>query len=155
MAGMPKYDANAERAADAYHRVPLPVKERDNAGSDLAGRTRYSDSHGKPPLTRYIAVPFRFGTPPRRPDLRVWRVGTGAGRRWPGSGDHLRRSPAGGPLPDTVDGWVAQTGYQSGLGGNNLEAAHGPTAKLLAARPAPRHSRDLVVLRRKVTQRSR
>ena len=73
MAGMPKYDASAERAADAYHRLPLPVKERDTAGSDLAGRTGYSDSHGKPPLTRYMAAPFRFGTPPRRPDLRVWR----------------------------------------------------------------------------------
>jgi hypothetical protein len=38
VAGMPKYDANAERSADAYHRVPLPVKERDSAGSDIAVR---------------------------------------------------------------------------------------------------------------------
>ena len=51
VAGMPKYDANAERAADAYHRVPLPVKEQDSAGSDHAGRTGYSDSRDTPPLT--------------------------------------------------------------------------------------------------------
>jgi hypothetical protein len=52
VAAMPKYDANAERAAAAPYRVSLPVKERDSAGSDIAGHTGYSDSHGKPPLAR-------------------------------------------------------------------------------------------------------
>jgi hypothetical protein len=60
VAGMPKYDGNAERAADGYHRVPLPVKERDTAGSAIAGPTGYSHSHGKPSLTRYRAAPFRI-----------------------------------------------------------------------------------------------
>lgn len=49
---MPKYDASTERAAAANHRMSLPVKEQDSAGTEIAGRTGYSGSHGKPPLTR-------------------------------------------------------------------------------------------------------
>lgn len=41
---------NAERAADANHHVPLALKERDGAGTDIAGRTSHSYSHGEPPV---------------------------------------------------------------------------------------------------------
>lgn len=67
VAGMPKYDANAERAADVYHRVPLPVKERDSAGSDIAGRTGYSDpDEGEPRIHLQVPVCADPWQSPRR-----------------------------------------------------------------------------------------
>jgi hypothetical protein len=157
VAGMPKYDANAERAADAYHRVPLPVKKRDSAAAILpvapatAIRTVSLPSH---------AIGRLPSDSERLPDGRIYGSGATSAQALVAADPEAVTAYAAAQQDahylNTVDGWVAQTGYLSGLGGNNLEVAHGPTAKLLAARPAPRHSRDhLVVLRRKVTQRSR
>ena len=41
-----RYQVDAERAADAYDFVALPLKDRDSAGTDIAGRAGYRDSHG-------------------------------------------------------------------------------------------------------------
>ena len=44
---LPRSHVNAERAADAYDLVPLPLEDRSSAGTDIAGRTGYGDSHGE------------------------------------------------------------------------------------------------------------